>query len=55
MTRTFSVRSSTAKPSTMTGTASTGVPTHHADAPRPGIAMLTSVSTVAPTAAGLKM
>ena len=54
-TRIFSVRQSTASPSTITGAAIAGVPTHHDDAPRAGAAMLRSVSTVAPTAAGLKM
>ena len=53
--RTFSVRHSTARPSTITGAASAGVPTHHDDDPSAGTAMLRSVSTVAPIAAGLKM
>ena len=38
----------------MTGAASSGVPTHHDDAPRPGSHTLTIVRTAAPTAAGLK-
>jgi hypothetical protein len=54
-TRIFSVRQSTARPSTSTGAASAGVPTHHADVPRAGHTRLSSVRTVAPTAAGLKM
>ena len=55
MTRTFSVRASTTSPVMITGPARAGVPTHHDEAPSAGIPTLNSVSTVAPTAAGLKM
>ena len=57
-TRTFSVRHSTASPSTATGRASDGVPTHHeAEVPSHSKAPNepTIVTTAAPNAAGLRM